>query len=190
MVNCMNCTIVNILIMLWTTLFSQTGSEIVKLCESIGRKPDNIITDNNDYSKWHPGLRNVTVVPKLSLKDSNVLRDLLGNSNNTLVTLHGWLHIIPEDICNEYNIYNGHPGLITAYPELKGKDPQARCWANIKSYDVVGSVVHKVTPVVDDGKVLTHSYIQASECKSLEDTHEKLRKTSYDAWIQAFSVLL
>ena len=55
--------------------------------------------------------------------------------DNTLITLNGWLRIVPPDKCAKYNIYNGHPGLITKYPELKGKDPQQRMWENIHEYD-------------------------------------------------------
>ena len=32
----------------------------------------------------------------------------------------------PGEVCEKRNIYNGHPGLITQYPQLKGKDPQQK----------------------------------------------------------------
>jgi folate-dependent phosphoribosylglycinamide formyltransferase PurN len=176
--------------MIWTALYSQTGSEIVKLSEAVNRIPDNIITDNDDSSKWHPSLRNVTVVPKKSRKDSAVLRELFGRSNDTLVTLHGWLNIVPEDICFEYIIYNGHPGLICLYPELKGKDPAERCWANIDKYNLVGSVVHRVIPEVDAGNIISTSYISSDKCISLEETITQLRTTSYNSWLKALNTLL
>ena len=50
---------------------------------------------------------------------------LVNNLKHDLITLHGYLRIIPENICKQCkHIYNGHPGLINMYPELKGKDPQ------------------------------------------------------------------
>ena len=114
---------------------------------------------------------------------------MLGEPKNTLVTLHGWLNIIPEEICNEYTIYNGHPGMITFYPELKGKDPVERAWEKIDTYHFVGSVVHKVVPEVDSGSILSADYIPAIFCKSLDDMRARVKKTSHEAWIKAFNEL-
>ena len=80
------------------------------------------------------------------------------------------------------DIYNGHPGLITEYPELKGKDPQQRFFDEKYKYNYYGSVVHKVVPEVDSGEIV-------SECKrfntitSLDQAFNNLRSTSLTAWI-------
>ena len=176
----------------WIAMFSMTGSEIVNLSKQLGRSPTAIITDNNDPTTWHPELwdvSSVSIVPKKSRKDVNVLREMLGEPKNTLVTLHGWLNIIPEEICNEYTIYNGHPGMITFYPELKGKDPVERAWEKIDTYHFVGSVVHKVIAEVDSGGILSADYIPAILCKSLDDMRARVKKTSHEAWIKAFNEL-
>ena len=43
--------------MQWVTLFSQTGSEIVKLREHLGRWPDAVFTNNSDVDTWHPEMQ-------------------------------------------------------------------------------------------------------------------------------------
>ena len=104
----------------WVTLFSQTGAEIADIAESLGRWPDLIITNKRPNHLRTIDSRIVeygyTELPNIpTLEDiENVLED------NAIITLHGWLRIMPPDICEKYLIYNGHPGLITKYPELKG----------------------------------------------------------------------
>ena len=175
--------------MSWVAFFSQTGSEIARLSKNLGKPPVAIFTDNLDQSKWHHGIdhSSISVVSKKDRKDSNFFRRVLNTTD--LVTLHGWLNIVPADICEEYNIYNGHPGLITEYPELKGKDPQQRCWENIHLYPSVGSVVHRVSPVVDDGIIISTAVVESSYCTSLDATFEILRYTSFQAWIKAFKLI-
>ena len=41
----------------WVALFSQTGSEIARLRERLGRWPDTIITNNSDVDSWCDGLK-------------------------------------------------------------------------------------------------------------------------------------
>ena len=142
----------------WVAFFSQTGSEIISLIKK-GYKPDLIITDNKEsynlrkeffkYNKiefWYRPLPK-SVNYKVRYYDEIIHRD-------DVVTLHGWLNIVPAETCKTYTIYNGHPGHIVDYPELKGKDPQVRAFTDIKKYKVIGSVVHRVTEEVDGGEVV------------------------------------
>lgn len=99
---------------------------------------------------------------------------------DTLITLHGYLRILPANICNRYTILNGHPGLITKYPELKGKDPQVRAWEG--KYPLIGSVVHKVTPGVDEGEVIT-SVCYTNRCDTLDEIYGKLKQSSLESWL-------
>jgi len=51
--------------MIWIAFFSQTGSEIVELSKSIGRRPDLIVTNNfEEKIKFNSGVRelNVTIM--------------------------------------------------------------------------------------------------------------------------------
>ena len=92
---------------------------------------------------------------------------------------HGFLRIIPPDLCYRHVILNGHPGLINFYPELKGKDPQERVLQ--KPYEMIGSVVHYCTLEVDGGDIVDWCAVK-NTCLSVEDVYNKLRETSLLSW--------
>jgi len=171
----------------WITFFSQTGAEIADLSESIGRWPDLIITNERpdhlrtiDPRIVEYGYIEVPNKPTVSDLDA-VLQD------NAIITLHGWLRIMPEVICNKYLIYNGHPGLITKYPELKGKDPQVK--AHKLGHEVAGAVIHKVTAGVDEGKIIMEEYFNASQL-DLDGLFHILRDRSLYMWINFLKKVL
>ncbi len=163
----------------WITFFSQTGAEIADLSENIGRWPDLIITNQRPDHLRTIDPRIVeygyTEVPNKPTADDldAVLQD------NAIITLHGWLRIMPPVICDKYLIFNGHPGLITKFPELKGKDPQVRCHEG--DYDVAGAVIHKVTAGVDEGKIISEEYFNCMGL-SLDDLFRILRDRSLYMW--------
>jgi methionyl-tRNA formyltransferase len=172
----------------WVALFSQTGSEIADLSIEIDRWPDHVIT--NSTGPVTPLLGDCCVVTNEQAKTLDILDELIYRPDDTLVTLNGWLKIVPEDKCKKYNIYNGHPGLITKYPELKGKDPQERAWNSIHQYTHVGSVVHEVVEEVDGGNVVVEKEVIASEITDLNSAFFTLRNTSFDAWVEFLSIHL
>ena len=172
----------------WIAFFSQTGAEIADLAEKLGRWPDMIVTNRRPAH-----LRTI---------DSRVLRSgclyecsnnptepqyrgILNTYEEPIITLHGWLRIIPPTICKDYSIFNGHPGLITKYPELKGKDPQVRAYEGIKVglYKEAGTVIHKVTEGVDEGKVLAVEKFNAENI-NLDELFQTLRDRSLYLWVQ------
>jgi len=145
----------------WVALYSQTGSEIMALVER-GCFPDVVVTDNftsylknQEFFEKHNIEHVITVIEKV--KSKRIARyDSLFKTTD-IVTLHGWLNIVPGEIYEKYTIYNGHPGHIVEYPELKGKDPQEKVWKQIKAGDLpakIGSVIHRVTEEVDGGEVV------------------------------------
>ena len=165
----------------WIALFSQTGSEIADLSEGINRKPDFVITNANldDVdSRVHVDFR----INNEEAKTLDILENISFDIDETLITLNGWLRIVPANKCKKYNIYNGHPGLITKYPELKGKDPQQRAWDNINNYNKVGSVVHRVVEEVDAGEIICEEVVPTKYIGSLDATYDALRTTSFTAW--------
>lgn len=142
----------------WVAFYSQTGSEVKDLI-TLGRIPDVVITDNfTSYLKNYEHFKSYNIKQDVySFKTTKQVKldkynEILRGS--WLVTLHGWLNIVPGEICERYDIYNGHPGLITDYPELKGRDPQERAFKDIAKYKKIGSVVHRVTEGVDEGEVV------------------------------------
>jgi folate-dependent phosphoribosylglycinamide formyltransferase PurN len=78
-------------------------------------------------------------------------------------------------------MYNGHPGLITRYPELKGKDPQMRAFQG--EYNTAGCVIHKVTPGVDEGEILMEREVGV-RLLDLDGLFHILHKTSVNMWIE------
>jgi len=165
----------------WIALFSQTGSEIAQLSLALNRVPDFVIT-NASLDQVNPNVHVDYRLNNEEAKTLDILENLDFNIDKTLITLNGWLRIVPPDKCNNYNIYNGHPGLITKYPELKGKDPQQRAWDNINNYNLIGSVVHRVVEEVDAGEITSEEMISTKYISSLDATYNALRTTSFDAW--------
>ena len=165
----------------WIAFFSQTGSEIADIADSIKRWPDVIIT--NDRPE-HLRTVDERIAKQGYFTWSNKPTEdeyieLLEAYPDALVTLHGWLRIVPEYVCERSKIYNGHPGLITKYPELKGKDPQVKAFE--LKHEVIGCVLHKVTAGVDEGKVIAEERVNAFGL-DLEDTFRILRDRSLYLW--------
>ena len=167
--------------MQWVVFFSQTGSEIADIAESIGRWPDRIITNERPEH-----LR--TVDPRIEKKgyftfsnkpSLDEYSELLMYFPEAIITLHGWLRVVPPEICERHKIYNGHPGLITKYPELKGKDPQIRAFEG--DYQTGGCVIHEVTAGIDEGKVLMKEEVNI-ENLDLDGLFRILRDRSLFMW--------
>jgi folate-dependent phosphoribosylglycinamide formyltransferase PurN len=177
--------------MKWIALFSHTGTEIVNISNKIGQWPDKIITNKPPGSEdIHEGIRDVCYT---SSKPSALNYSQLLDSDS-IITMHGWMRIIPPEICKEFNILNLHPGLISKYPELKGKDPQKRVFENdalpgggVREYDRVGCVIHKCSPEVDGGcRVMERS---TWNCFSGEATlTDALHKMAEDLWVDFFNL--
>jgi len=169
-------------------LFSQTGTEVNKIVEyleetMLNYEPYLIITDNQAYN-IDPRVENrkqTRYISKKRVKDVEFLRYVFGDPKECIITLHGWLNIIPREICEEYEIYNGHPGLITRYPELKGKDPQKRVWENKSKYAIVGCVIHEVIPEVDEGKILSVQELK-NNFTTFDDFYYEMRNISITNW--------
>lgn len=165
----------------WLTFFSQTGSEIVSLANTLGRWPDEIVYNERPIFKndINSKIGKYTILPNRPTVED--YERILSKYDNPIVTLHGWLRIVPPEICNKYEIYNGHPGLIDEYPELKGKDPQEKAYR--LGYEDGGSVVHKVTEGVDEGEIL---YSTKTSLKGLDlnGVYNILRETSMVSWMK------
>ena len=168
----------------WIAFFSQTGSEIVDIARSLKKWPDVIITNERpaDLRTINPEILEQDLVVTTSNKPSaEELLEILAYYNDPIVTLHGWLRIMPANICESFNIFNGHPGLITEYPELKGKDPQIRAFKG--KYPIMGCVLHKVTAGVDEGRIIAEERFNAFNITE-EDMWKVTRDRSLYLWCQ------
>ncbi len=165
----------------WITFFSQTGSEIADLSEEMGRWPDIIITNERPehLRTIDPRIEKQGYFTWANKPSEEDYIELLEANPNAIVTLHGWLRIVPEYVCERSRIYNGHPGLITKYPELKGKDPQIRAFEG--KYKTAGAVLHKVSGGVDEGEVILSREFSTSGL-DLDDLFRILRDKALSMW--------
>lgn len=180
----------------WVTFFSQTGTEIYDLSNELGVYPDGIIHNKHNNNGINPKLIELTtfratklnmthcwchIPPNPNLQD---YKNVLSNFNNPVITLHGFLRIIPKEICEKYEMYNLHPGLIDKFPALKGFNPQERAFT--EGYKLAGCVIHKVTPGVDEGEILM-SQGTSIEGMTLKGVYDTLRGTALDLWKSFFT---
>jgi len=170
----------------WIALFSQTGNEIAEVSNHLGRWPDVIVTNERParLRKINQEVlsKNIITLPNQPTVEDyrSVLAEAIG-TDAYVITLHGWLRVLPTEVIEEYStIYNGHPGLITKYPELKGKDPQIKAWnLNLSSS---GCVIHQVTAGVDDGPVVRSQQISIRNL-TMDEMFQKLHNISVDMWV-------
>lgn len=168
----------------WIAMFSHTGSEIERICKKLGRRPDKIITNNI------PGRFDCAVDTRVSemfycrAKPEPVEYHRMFARGLPVITLHGWMRIIPGDICEDYEIYNLHPGDVVKYPELKGKDPQKRSWEG--EYDTVGCVLHRAIEEVDAGDIVAKRWTR-NKFDTFEEMDGKLRDISVEMWVKFLS---
>lgn len=147
----------------WVTFFSQTGSEIYKISKKINRIPDVIVTNKpkSEILEINTGLieeygaKIIWLPPKPSVFDY-----INAIPPSSVVTLHGWLRIIPPEICCLYEIYNLHPAPIhlEGYDKYKGKDPQVRIFEDKAKYS--GNVIHKCIAELDAGEILAKNHFE------------------------------
>lgn len=171
----------------WVCFFSQTGSEIYNVSSDIGIDPDLIIVNKSDMSGVNPKLlekfsdRIVQIPNKPKLDDYlGVIEQYEDIFSNCIITLHGYLRIVPKELCDAYEIYNLHPGLITKYPELKGFNPQERAFNG--KYETAGAVIHEVVAEVDAGRIW-YSFECPITDKTLDEVYEVLHVNSTRLWV-------
>lgn len=162
------------------------------ICNSVKRKPDCIITNTSqqssfiDSSNAHIRIR-LNSEDKITSKIYDQLFSIVGDADNVVVTLHGWMKIIPAGVCNKWVMYNGHPGDIVKFPQLKGKDPQLKAY-NLK-LKFSGSVIHRVTPEVDGGEIVARNTCVINS-NTLDTYIETLHRHSVSLWCDNIEKLL
>ena len=188
--------------MKWVAFFSQTGSEIVNISKAIDKWPDVFVTNRQsteginkellsvvESTRVYPtGVKRYVTLPEWPKEiDYLNVADVLGYSildekwqDEVLITLHGYLRILPPDFTKSSNIFNGHPGAIHIHPELKGLDPQKKAWK--ENHIRVGCVIHKVIPELDDGPIVEKCLIN-NNFETFIDFLDALHVASSELWI-------
>ena len=166
----------------WIAFFSHTGNEIYNVAKAIGRFPDRVVTNNAPGDK-RINKKLLNKVDVIYTRDRPEVEDYSRVIwSDSVVTLHGWMRIVPKQICKDFDIYNLHPGLITKYPELKGADPQKKIYTSTNTYSRVGCVIHRVTTKVDSGKVLFERST-SNHYSGESQLTEALHKMATDMWV-------
>jgi len=165
----------------WIALYSHTGSEISVLWQFLKRRPDIVISNKcPEDTDIDPDIKFVTTFvsnkPTIEEYHSFLQQD-------AIITMHGWMRIIPPEICEQYNILNLHPGLFTKYPDLKGKDPQRRAFNRDPKPETVGCVMHRAIEEVDSGEVIMERELQ-NNFETFEELDRELRISALDMWIE------
>ena len=178
----------------WGVLISQTGSEVIAISEELGILPSLIVTNRvtniSEKNMEIFGKNNVEIVvlPNKPTLDQYLRSGLL---EKELITLHGFLRIIPEGFFPHFKgkMYNGHPALITEYPELKGFNKQEDIAGNQEKYPLCGSVIHECIPELDSGEVVV---VHGTEntAKTVDEAYTLLRETSLKSWETFFKIWL
>jgi len=169
----------------WVACISQSGTELVNICNARNHAPEIILTTNYDDIRDEVFMLGSTL---LTTKGRPSIDQFFAAfQHSTRVTLHGFLYIIPGEICDQFTIYNGHPALITKYPELKGKDKQKDAFMYKDKYPEIGSVLHEVVAELDAGRILI-TCRRENTCQSEEDAFALLKETSLHTWFEFFGV--
>lgn len=174
----------------WYAFFSRSGTEIATLIDSLGKLPYKIITNKSIESLekleiYHQYKEIIEILP--SKPTAQQYKDALDGyeKNFDIVTLHGYLRILPKSVVHRIDAVNLHPGLINVYPELKGLDPQKRTWENFATYDKYGCVLHEVTSEVDEGKIISTSYVVNDwSFYKIDQLYAKLAEVAQKSWIR------
>lgn len=166
----------------WFPFFSRTGSEIADIIEETGLEPVKIFTNRKSLDSIDERLKKFEIVQFSKFEE---LDSSLVELNSGVVTLHGFLRIVPEKYITK-NMFNGHPGAILKYPELKGFNPQEKAYS--LKLPTSGSIIHRVIPEVDSGEVLYYNEVSIKDI-SLDGVYAILKRCSLDLWIDFFNDL-
>jgi folate-dependent phosphoribosylglycinamide formyltransferase PurN len=161
----------------WVVLLSRSGKTYEAVARQLQRPADKVYhSDKENYKDIYKNLLNY-------------------DSKDTIITLMGWLRIVPPYLCDAYNIYNLHPAPLHLQNTewLKGKDPIERFVDQCKVINkdstwLYGSVIHAVVPQVDAGQILACSTFSSKP--DLEEMYKKSFKTNVGLWTTFLGGLL
>lgn len=176
----------------WIAMFSRSGSELLNLSKRLDRVPDVVFTTKSpekcketEFYQYASERGTLFFQLKKELKVNDyitIFEDFGINPGWDVITLNGFLRVLPGRLVNRYPMVNLHPGLITKYEELKGMDPQQKVIDNIDDYDEIGCVIHQVTKKVDDGEILASDSKEIPGQKHLMDVYGTLAEIALDLW--------
>lgn len=174
----------------WYSLFSHTGSETAALQKLLKGKVElkTAITNNSKYAG---------PLPCITMASAKAINEWLMAPGNvepdSIVTLNGYMRIIPEEVINYLHsiscrLLNIHPAPIQLYPDLRGMDPQERLYEGIQSgkYQYIGAVIHNVDAGVDTGVLVNWSLELADPNMTKDELYQHLHDVGTKLWLEVF----
>ncbi len=166
----------------WVAMFSQTGSEIIAVSKKLNKFPDVILTnravssiDEINQELLDKCYTNILFIPNKPTTDEY----MFAIPWDSIVTLHGYLRIIPSKVCTYRTIFNSHPANLIQNPELKGIHPQKRAYSMGLTFS--GNTIHECVKEVDAGKILVASSVNIAKLSESEII-KKLHTDSIKQW--------
>jgi folate-dependent phosphoribosylglycinamide formyltransferase PurN len=168
----------------WVAFISRSGKELEEICNQLGIYPNYIFTNNLDLEinelnarfKFRSNI--IQGNPKFLYEQ---LKHVVFNEA-PLITLNGYLRVVPKELVEQYQIVNGHPGDILTWPVLKGLDPQKK--AIELGLSTTCCVIHEVTEGVDEGEVLMQSPDRnITQGITEQQLSDYLREDSIKLWV-------
>ena len=174
----------------WYSLFSHTGSETAALQKLLKGEVELEVAITNN-SKYEGPL------PYIKLISAKYINEWLMEPGNiepgSIVTLNGYMRIIPEEVINYLHsincrLLNIHPAPIQLYPDLRGMDPQERLYEGIQSgkYHYIGVVIHNVDAGVDTGSIVNWSTEFADPNMTKDELYQRLHDIGTKLWLEVF----
>ena len=174
----------------WYSLCSHTGSETAALQKLLRGEVELEVAITNN-SKYEGPL------PYIKLISAKYINEWLMEPGNvepgSIVTLNGYMRIIPEEVINYLHsincrLLNIHPAPIQLYPDLRGMDPQERLYEGIQSgkYHYIGVVIHNVDAGVDTGSIVNWSTEFADPNMTKDELYQRLHDIGTKLWLEVF----
>lgn len=174
----------------WYSLFSHTGSETASLQKLLEGDVELVVAITNN-------IRYEGSLPCIKLTMAKDINEWLMEPGNvepgSIVTLNGYMRIIPEEVINylhsiDCRLLNIHPAPIQLYPDLRGMDPQERLYAGIQSgkYQYIGAVIHNVDAGVDTGALVNRSLELADPNMTKDMLYQHLHDVGTRLWLEVF----
>lgn len=174
----------------WYSLFSHTGSETAALQKLLEDDVKLVVAITNNSRYEGP-------LPCIKLTSAKAINEWLMAPGNiepgSIVTLNGYMRIIPEEVINYLHsincrLLNIHPAPIQMYPDLRGMDPQERLYEGIQSdkYHYIGVVIHNVDAGVDTGSIVNWSIELADPNMTKDELYQHLHDIGTKLWLEVF----
>jgi phosphoribosylglycinamide formyltransferase-1 len=113
--------------------------------------------------------------------NASIIREMLQKHGVQVIALAGYMRLLPSEIVKQFEgrIINVHPSLLPEYGGhgMYGKKVHMAVFNDKKPY--TGITIHHVDEQYDTGSALCQTRIPISDCLSIEEVAEKVKKVEH-----------